>query len=470
MFDAILITSQSSIVSPFVSLLLGNLDSVTGSMFGSLVDSGGRYEGETAAAAVAAPTTTVTSTATTTVLGTGTAVSIPAEEMEDDLGEPSMVDRPLNLETSIPAGASPPPTLRSLHSLGVSEDLWRYYRDVAYESQREMRPSDSRHNAVPPPFCQAYALDLSKARSSFGYEIVAYKVVNRDDGLLYCLRRADNVRSVSHKIATTVTERWNTATTPAGTALLDHPGIVRFYKVFLQNRAVFFLHSFVPGARTMQERMAGVALPEPLLWSCVTQLAAALRAIHGANLACRTLQMRHVLCTNPPDGTGRIRLKINCVGMIDALEFESRKVLADLQEEDLRDLGRIVMSLATGTEVTRSTDPNDIRRCDMFVAQNYSRPLHNLVVQLLLPTSKPPPIFDVCTSIAPRAFDELDWQQSALDTTESVLSAEFDSARPLRLLLKMAFVHDRPELGMNRRWTESGDCYILKLFRDYGES
>jgi PAB-dependent poly(A)-specific ribonuclease subunit 3 len=56
-----------------------------------------------------------------------------------------------------------------------------------------------------------------------------------------------------------------------------------------------------------------------------------------------------------------------------------------------------------------------------------------------------------------------------LDRTEAALSAEYESGRVLRLLLMMGFVNERPELGMNRRWTESGDCYVLKLFRDYGK-
>ena len=338
-----------------------------------------------------------------------------------------------------------------------------------------MDPLDPRHKAVPQNFVSAYPLDTSSARSSFGYPIAAFKVVSREDGLLYCIRRVDNVRSVSHKIAMAVTERWATATVVhSGANVLDHPGVVKFYRCFLANRAVFFLHHYIPGARTLRERFfnpnagGSVALPEPLVWSCITQIVSAIRAVHGANLACRTLQLNHVLCTAAPDGTGRIRLRINCLAVVDALEFEARKQLQDLQKEDMRDLGRIIMSLATGTEIARTSDANSIRRCDVFVAQNYSRALHNLVVQLLLPTSNPPSIYEVCTIIASRAFDEIDVQQSAIDSTEYALAAEYDSGRALRLLLKMGFVNERPELGMNRRWTESGDCYVLKLFRDYG--
>ena len=33
--------------------------------------------------------------------------------------------------------------------------------------------------------------------------------------------------------------------------------------------------------------------------------------------------------------------------------------------------------------------------------------------------------------------------------------------------LKLAFINERPEFGVDPRWSESGDCYVLKLFRDY---
>jgi PAB-dependent poly(A)-specific ribonuclease subunit 3 len=180
-------------------------------------------------------------------------------------------------------------------------------------------------------------------------------------------------------------------------------------------------------------------------------------------MACRTLQLNHILC----HGESRIRLRINCLAVVDALEFESRKHVGDLQTEDMRDLGRLILSLATGAEVTKNSDGNTIRRSDMYVAQNFSAELHILILSLLQ-SSKPPSIFSISTNIAQHALDELDLQQTTLDRTEAALSAEYDSGRALRLLLKMAFVNERPELGRNRRWIESGDCYVLKLFRDYG--
>jgi PAB-dependent poly(A)-specific ribonuclease subunit 3 len=311
---------------------------------------------------------------------------------------------------SIPAGPPPPPTIRSLHAL--PDGLWRYFRDMSFESQREMDVSDPRNKAIPPAWGNAFPLDAptgnKNVRSSFGYPISTFKVVSREDGYLYCLRRADNVRSVSNKIAQTVSDSWATAvTTQTQRAVLDHPGLVRFFRCFVANRAVFFIHQYCPGARTLRERFFASNNPGPLpeghVWSCVTQLVAAIRAVHGANLACRTLQLNHILC----HGEGRIRLRINCLGMVDALEFEARKQIGELQTEDMRDLGRLILSLATGIEVTKTSDGNTIRRCDVFVAQNCSPELHSLIVSLLLPNKPTPSVFAIANAIANYAMDEL---------------------------------------------------------------
>jgi PAB-dependent poly(A)-specific ribonuclease subunit 3 len=389
------------------------------------------------------------------------------------MGEPQD-ETTQQIETSIPAGPVPPLPVRTMRSLGVSDELWRHERDLALEAMREMDPTDPRHKAIPPPFSNAYQLDsvnnMGGTRSSFGYPAATFKCVNQEDGNLYCLRRFDNVRSVSYKIAAAVTDRWNQrATLKSGLSPVEHPGVVRFYRCFVSNRAVFFLHQYVPGARTLRERFNNThaTMPEPLLWSCVVQLVSAIRAIHAGNLACRVLDLNHILCTSVDGSMDRIRVQVNCLGVVDALEFEARKQVGELQLEDMRDLGRLILSLAWYSEITRNCDKDTMSQCNTFVSQNYSRELHNLALSLLTPNVNVPSIHDVCRAISGRVFDEMDLSRVTADRTQAALSAEYESGRALRLLLKLGFVNERPEFGMNRRWTESGDCYALKLFRDY---
>jgi PAB-dependent poly(A)-specific ribonuclease subunit 3 len=75
------------------------------------------------------------------------------------------------------------------------------------------------------------------------------------DGNLYTLRRIDSVKCVNHKICQYVMRSW--LSNGENAIAFDHPGVVRFYKCFLSQRAVFFVHHyhavsrFVPISRQM---------------------------------------------------------------------------------------------------------------------------------------------------------------------------------------------------------------------------
>lgn len=62
--------------------------------------------------------------------------------------------------------------------------------------------------------------------------------------------------------------------------------------------------------------MSRSLLPESVLWSYVIQLTGALRAVHAAGLACRTLGPSKVLLT------GRNRLRVSFCAVTDVLTFD----------------------------------------------------------------------------------------------------------------------------------------------------
>lgn len=456
--------------------------------------------------------------------------SSTAQQHQEGAMESTIPAGPIPLPPQHPSSILAPPPFRALHSLGASDDLWRHYRDQAMEACRQMGPGDPRHKAVPPPFCNAYCLDPpgSPSRSSFGYPSNTFQVTSREDGHLYCLRRFDNCRTVSMKIAAAVTDRWTVH--PAAEPVLEHPGIVNLGRCFVAQRAVFFVHAFVPGAKTLQERMAAslqqsrhrpnsALLPEPLLWSCLSQLVSAISAVHGAGLAVRSLDVHHVLVTElpsppifagphaPPDllssSAQRWRLYINCAGIADALEFETRRHIFEWQQIDLRALGQLMLSLATfggldastamlllghsGHSASQGLEPNSAAaiEAEAVLARNYSRELHNLIMTLFRsgggpsPPHRPPGAVVPPPSPSIRDVSRAIWAQTQVeachayrdvDRIGAALASEYDSSRVLRLLLKLGFVNERPELGPNRRWAQSGDCYVLSLFRDYGTS
>ena len=241
------------------------------------------------------------------------------------------------------------------------------------------------------------------------------------------------------------------------------------------------MHHYHVGAATLRERFfekdardpgggRGVPLPESLIWSCLIQLVSAIMAIHGSNLAARTLQLNHILCTQEgtsngmssiggPYGFPKIRLRINCIGIVDILEFEARKPLEELQREDMRALGCILLSMTTGTEITvnDACKNNSLQQQMMilgqylaFVHQNYSRELHSLIESLLNPNMAPPTIQTVASSVAARALEEMDGAHICIDRMHSTLSGIYESGRALKLMLKLAFVNERPEFGFDK--------------------
>ena len=74
---------------------------------------------------------------------------------------------------------------------------------------------------------------------------------------------------------------------------------------------------------------------------------------------------------------------------------------------------------------------------------------------------------------------------SAMDRLEVELQGELENARIVRLMTKLGFINERPEcvplfaavfvlidlptsrFAREPRWSETGDRYIIKLFRDF---
>jgi PAB-dependent poly(A)-specific ribonuclease subunit 3 len=46
------------------------------------------------------------------------------------------------------------------------------------------------------------------------------------------------------------------------------------------------------------------------------------------------------------------------------------------------------------------------------------------------------------------------------DSYSEELSKCYDNTRALRLLIKLGFINERPEFGMDTQWSETGDRYV----------
>lgn len=156
-----------------------------------------------------------------------------------------------------------------------------------------------------------------------------------------------------------------------------------------------------------------------------------------------------------------MRVRISCLGVPDVLEFESQRSAQDLQRDDLSALGRVILSLGTRSYVTAQTTTQAIA----YFANAYSQELQNVVSSLC---QKPNlTIAEAMQMASTHMLDELDMSMASTDALHGHLLNEYQNGRLLRLLFKLGAVNERPSHGIDTQWSETGDRYILKLFRDY---
>eukprot|EP01036_Dinobryon_divergens_P034814 gene34814-45028_t len=367
----------------------------------------------------------------------------------------------------------PAPPKRCLQTVGVPEPVREHFQSLDLFSLRQMAPDDARYKEIPPRYHSAQPLDavsgpnlgVAGAGGSFGYPSAIYKVVDRADSQIYALRRFDSVRNCPPAVVANALGKW---------VDVRHPSIVSLYGIYIdkllpmvvagaveqekgKGGALFFSYGFHPAALTLKQRFVdqrGALVGEGLLWRLTVQLLCGVRAVHSRNMAVRVLDPVHVLFTSGAC------FRINCVGVPDVLEFESRKTLQDMMSEDLVKLARVVLSVATRNIITAKNADEALAALKL----HYSEELCGAVQALLGGQYS---VSGILALVADRVAEELDTAMTSGDALHSNLRNEYENGRLLRLLFKLGFINERPEYALAPQWAETGDRYVLKLFRDY---
>jgi PAB-dependent poly(A)-specific ribonuclease subunit 3 len=358
----------------------------------------------------------------------------------------------IGLEWTHASTTLPGPPKRCLQTIGIPEPIRQHFQSLDLESLRQMSPDDERYKEIPPRYHSAYMLDESTVQrgtgGSFGYPSSLYKVVDRNDSQIYCLRRFENVRT-SPAINKSVLSKWSE---------IRHPNIVSLHNISQpqERGAVFFAHAYHPAAQTLRQKFIdqrGGLLSEPLLWRILIQLLSAIRMTHSRGMALRVISPIHVLLTS-----GTV-VRVNCCGVADVVEYESRKLLPELQVEDIVRLGHLMLSLVSRSVV----NSKNVDQAMSLLQQHFRPDLYQVISTLLAGK----PIAHVCHLISDRIQDELDSSMAATDALHSHLRNEYENGRLLKLTIKLGLINERPEYHRAPQWSETGDRYILKLFRDY---
>lgn len=372
----------------------------------------------------------------------------------------------------------------------LREDLQR-----KSDASRQILPNsqlpsvDHFHSLVP--------LDTNNHRnvSVFGYPSLLYKAVSEKDGRTYALRRIEGYKLTKAEAIETTKQLWRK---------IDNGGVVRIHDCFttraFQDSAssLIFVTDYHPLARTIAEQHPPYAPnrygsrqsrpEESVLWAYIVQLASALKTIHNNKLAARILHPSKIIVTSK----GRVRLS-GC-GVLDVVQFDpirnTPEALISDQQQDMVYLGQVILYM---TQTSSHPKPLD------SLGHVYSTRLKDAVSWLLNAANPATPISphpDGTQQYQPQhTIDEflmhiysevttvLDNAFHAEDTLTSYLAMELENGRMFRLLAKLGCINERPEHDANQSnnapphgppvsqqhsaWSETGDRYYLKLFRDY---
>ena len=191
----------------------------------------------------------------------------------------------------------------------------------------------------------------------------------------------------------------------------------------------------------------------------MTQIANALKSIHTNGLAARVLEAGKVLLT------GKNRIRLNACAVLDVVQFDSQRTVADLQRQDLVNFGQLIVTLGANSP---NVMHNPTKAMEHFT-RAYSPQLKNSVFWLLngLQKDQERTIDLFITGISSQLMSTFDSALHLDDQLTSDLSRELENGRLVRLMTKLNFINEQPEYEHDRQWSESGERYFLKIFRDY---
>lgn len=352
---------------------------------------------------------------------------------------------------------------RNVHDLFLPNDFREELQKKA-AATLQMLPNtqlpsqvDYFHSLVP--------LDLNhqKNAATFGFPSWVYKAQSSKDGNFYALRRLEGFRLTNEKAIRSV-QAWKRVCN--GSVVTIHDA---FTSRSFQDSSLIFVTDYHPLSKTLAEQHLGAGnrfqnrhpahIPEQVLWSYMTQIANALKAIHSNGLAARIIEPSKILVT------AKNRIRLNACAIMDVVQYEAQRPVTDLQRQDLVNMGQLIVTLGANSP---SVMGNPTRAMEHFT-RAYTPQLKNSVFWLLNGMQKDQErnIDIFITGISSQLMSTFDSSLHLDDQLTSDLSRELENGRLVRLMTKLNLINERPEYEHDRQWSENGERYFLKLFRDF---
>ena len=372
----------------------------------------------------------------------------------------------------------------------IREDLQRKADAALQTFANSTLPQSVEH------FHSLVALDTNnqKGPSTFGYPSWVYKARSTRDGELYALRRIEGFRLTSEAAIRTA-HAWKR---------VSNASIVQVHDAFtgrwFNDSSLIVVTDYHPMAQTLAEKYfstinrsssksGGPGMHEQELWSYLVQLASALKSVHDVGLAAQTVLASKVLLTS------KNRVRLSGCAVLDIVRHDQKRPTTELQRTDLEDLGRLILGLATRNPTAHQSAEKALQ----LVSRTYGERLRDCLVWLLSPpassengllatgqaehaqTRDEYTITTLLSNIADKVVAAFDSTLHFEDDLSTILMRELENGRLVRLLAKLNVILERPDTNPASKsstnltllnqpssaWSETGERYYLKLFRDY---
>lgn len=351
----------------------------------------------------------------------------------------------------------------------------------------------------------------------FGFVTSIYRALNINTSQTVCLRRVHSFQpqGLNQKSLIWLIENWKK---------VQCPTIVRLMHVFTTHEfgdtSLIFVYQYFPQPTTFLQQyfnndphasggaggqtnsiygfsatnrpysqqhaiMKTRLLPEPLLWHYIIQISSALRVIHSNGFAYRVLDPSKVLITSPVPkcppsqlpASQYPRVRLNACGMFDIVTHDAeiqqartsniKEFYQQHQSDDLVAFGQLCLAMATNS--LSSAQQDNWETALEMVGRTYTPELKALITTLLYIKRQAirRTVNDITHMIGARFYSQLNLAYETLDTVQLELEQEALNGKLFRLMVKLSMINDRPELRLDPTWSETGDRYMLKLFREY---
>lgn len=254
---------------------------------------------------------------------------------------------------------------------------------------------------------------------------------------------------------------------------VDNGGVVSVIDAFTTrafgDASLIFVTDYFPLSKTLVEHhftstnrfgtRVSNTVPEKTLWGYIVQMASAIKSVHSANLAVRCMDPSKVILTD------KNRIRLSACSILDVVQFEAQRPLLELQQEDFIHFGKLILAIGTN-----NLSPNIVLKNAVDqLGRTYTSELRDIVAWLLTPAQPPSTksIDEFLGGIAGHVASAFDNSLHTIDTQTSELSRELENGRLVRLVTKLGTINERQEYDGDRNWSENGERYMLKLFRDY---